>query len=82
MDYFSLNNKKRDKVELHGDIKIKNPDPEWNEESSLHGETLRDWLIEFVKDDSLNDKDMKIALQELTKRCGEKIQEANWLRRV
>lgn len=70
------------RTELHGDIKIKNPDPEWNEESSLHGETLRDWLIEFVKDDSLNDKDMKIALQELTKRCGEKIQEANWLRRV
>ena len=68
------------KTEKNGDIKEKNPDKEWNHEASQNGETLRKWLRAFIKDDSLNDKDTKKALQELVKRCKDKIAEKNWLK--
>lgn len=67
------------KTEENGDRKEKNPDEEWNYEESQNGKTLRKWLRDFIKDDSLNDKDTKIALQELAKRCKAKIYEENWL---
>lgn len=67
------------KTERNGDTKVSNPDEEWNYESYSKGKTLRGWLFDFIKDTSLNDKDVKIALQELVKRCKDKIAEKNWL---
>lgn len=68
------------KTEKHGDIKEKNPDEKWNYEASQKGKTLRNWLYEFINDNSLNDKDTKIALQELVKRCKDKIADKGWLK--
>ena len=70
---------KDDPKEKNGDTKEKNPDKEWNYESSPNGDTLREWLMKFVKDDKMNDKEVKIALQELIKRCKDKIAGKNWL---
>ena len=68
------------KTEKHGDIKEKNPDEEWNYEASQSGKTLRKWLCDIINDNSLNDKDTKIALQELAKRCKDKIANKGWLK--
>lgn len=67
-------------TEKNGDTKEKNPDKEWNYEVSQKGKTLRDWLYDFINDNSLNDKDTKIALQELVKRCKDKIADKGWLK--
>ena len=68
------------KTEKNGDTKEKNPDKEWNYEASQSGKTLRKWLYDFINDNSLNDKDSKIALQELVKRCKDKIADKGWLK--
>ncbi|MCR5290522.1 MAG: hypothetical protein K6E51_11055, partial [Treponema sp.] len=57
----------------------KNPDKEWNYEASPKGETLREWLEAFIADKNSEDKDLKMALQELVKRCKDKIADTNWL---
>lgn len=67
-------------TEKNKDTKVYNPDPEWNYKPSPNGKTLRDWLKEFIEDSSMNDKDIKIALQELVKRCRDKIADKNWLK--
>ena len=69
----------KSQTERNGDTKEKNPDKEWNYESSLNGDTLRKWLMNFVQDDKMSDKDVKIALQQLVKRCKDIIDEKNWL---
>ena len=74
--------RKESKTALHGDTKIYNPDPEWNYEASLQGETLRKWIMSFVDDSSLSDKETRIALQELIKRCKDKTLNRNWLKEV
>lgn len=66
-------------TEKHGDLKEHNPDKEWNYAASQKGETLRDWLMEFIDDKTMNDEDIKIALQELVKRCKDMISNKNWL---
>lgn len=67
------------KTEKHGDSKEHNPDKEWNYEASSEGKTLRKWLMDFVNDQNMNDEDIKIAIQELVKRCKDKIADKNWL---
>lgn len=67
------------KTEKHGDSKEHNPDKEWNYEASSEGKTLRKWLMDFLNDQNMNDEDTKIALQELVKRCEDKIANKNWL---
>lgn len=69
----------KSQTERNGDTKEKNPDKEWNYEASPNGDTLRKWLMKFVKDENMGDKDIKIALQELVKRCKDKIADKNWL---
>lgn len=59
--------------------KEKNPDKEWNYKASQDGKTLRDWLMKFIDAKDLNDKEIRIALRELSKRCKDKIHEENWL---
>jgi hypothetical protein len=68
------------KTEKNGDIKEKNPDKEWNYKSSHEGKTLRNWLYDFINDNSLNDKDTRIALRGLVKRCEDKIADKNWMK--
>ena len=74
--------KRETKTQRNGDVKLFNSDPEWNNEGYLDGKnkTLREWLMDFVKNDSLNDKNMRIALQELSKRCKEEISDDVWLK--
>ncbi|MCR4938732.1 MAG: hypothetical protein K5930_01325 [Treponemataceae bacterium] len=66
-------------TERNGDTVVRNPDPEWNYEASPCGQTLRNWLMTFINDNSLDDRNIKIALQELVKRCKDKIADKNWL---
>ena len=73
------------KTEKNGDTKEKNPDKEWNYEASPNGDNLRKWLMNFIKDDQINghkldNREIKIALQELAKRCKDKIANKNWLK--
>lgn len=75
-----IKTKKESKTALHGDTKFFNPDPEWNYEASLQGDTLRKWIMSFIDDNSLSDKETKIALQELIKRCKDKTANRNWLK--
>lgn len=71
------------KTEKNGDVKEKNPDKEWNYDASpKKGDkdvTLREWLKDFINDDNMRDKEIKIALQELVKRCKDKVADKNWL---
>lgn len=67
------------KTEKNADTKEKNPDKEWNYEASPNGETLRKWLMTFISNDNMDDKSIKIALQELVNRCKDKIANPNWL---
>ena len=58
----------------------RNPDKEWNyEASSKKDDNLRKWLENFINDDKINDREIKIALQELVKKCKDKIADKNWL---
>ena len=60
--------------------KEKNPDKEWNYEAYSKEKTLRQWLYNFINDNPLDDKNTRIALQKLVKRCEDKIAEKNWLK--
>ena len=71
---------KETQTERNQDTKISNPDSEWNYEASGDGKTLREWLMDFVDKNNMSDKDIKIALQELVKRCKDKIADKNWLK--
>ena len=80
-----IKTKKETQTERNGDTKLFVPDQEWNYEASFRAgsqklETLRNWLMDFVNDNSLNDKDTKIALQELIRRCKDKIADKDWLK--
>lgn len=71
-------------TERNKDQKISNSDPEWNYESApkdseYEGKTLRKWLMDFIADEELNDREIKVALQKLVTRCKDKINDKNWL---
>ncbi len=69
------------RIEKNDDLKEKNPDKEWNYPASYENDTLtlRNWLSGFINDSAMNDKETKIALQELVKRCKDKISDKDWL---
>ncbi|MCR5765456.1 MAG: hypothetical protein K6G09_05710, partial [Treponema sp.] len=72
-------------TELNNDTREHNPDKEWNYEAFLRTgdnktiNTLREWLKAFVEQKNLSDKERKLALQELAKKCRNKVSDKNWL---
>lgn len=62
------------------DTKVSNPDPEWNYKSSPEGMTLREWLLDFINDREFGDREIKVAMQELVKRCKDEICSTSWLK--
>lgn len=71
--------KTESRTDRHGDIKVHNPDPEWNYERGLDNYTLRQWLKGFINSDKLSKANQHIALQELAKRCKNLMSNREWL---